>query len=105
MSCATNDTTRPPREEWSRVAPRLRPTHTGSPRASDALRLRPPTDRAGLAVPGADERRLAERSPGAPRPRPPPTGAPPPAAAPPRGSPPAPPPPPPPAARRTPRSL
>src|SRR5438128_11716093 len=51
MSCATNDTTRPPREEWSRVVPRLRPTHTGSPRASDALRLRTPTERTVLAVP------------------------------------------------------
>src|SRR2546422_119322 len=49
MSCATNDTTRPPREEWSRVAPRLRPTHSGSPRASDALRLRTPTDSLRLA--------------------------------------------------------
>src|SRR5436305_9088337 len=60
MSCATNDTTRPPREEWSRVAPRLRPTHTGSPRASDALRLRTPTDRAGLAAPAT--RRTTMRS-------------------------------------------
>src|SRR5437899_10018859 len=49
MSCATNDTTRPPREEWSRVAPRLRPTHSGSPRASDALWLRTPTDSLRLA--------------------------------------------------------
>src|SRR5437667_156735 len=49
MSCVTNDTTRPPREEWSRVAPRLRPTHSGSPRASDALRLRTPTDSLRLA--------------------------------------------------------
>src|SRR5438132_7411360 len=49
MSCATNDTTRPPREEWSRVAPRRRPAHSGSPRASDALRLRTPTDSLRLA--------------------------------------------------------
>src|SRR2546428_5462235 len=72
MSCATNDTTRPPHEEWSRVAPRLRPTHTGSPRASDALPLRTATDRAGPAAPFTwNELRHAERSRVAPRLRPP----------------------------------
>src|SRR3989442_1634070 len=36
-------------DERHRVAPRLRPIHAGSPRASDALRLRTPTECPGLA--------------------------------------------------------
>src|SRR5439155_19055019 len=47
----------------SRVAPWPRPTHTGSPRASDALRLRTSTDRTGRAAPAApDEARAVGRT-------------------------------------------